>query len=649
MAEDSTTAEQQDTDEQEQSEDLKWVHPGGDSDDIPTVLNGRDMRRRLPRLVHHTFALAWQVDPRSALVLIVCQVVSGLLSALGLFATTRALSSVIQAATDPSRLDSALPSVLVLTAAAGLRALLGIVIQALSQRLSPRIQREVGTRLLLAGVRTEMSSYDADGFSDRYNAAERGVDQAQQALGQTQNLVSSLATLVAASVVLAALYPPLLPLLLLAALPQAATALKGERITYVATVATFRDRRVLYLLRWTMVAKDAADQIRTDTITPHLMGKYQSAGDRVDRTTDQAAWQRAKITLYGAAASGIASGVLWAAVWVLLDTGRISAAAAGTAIFALRSASTSLQGIIGYGSQLLRSGFYMDDADRFVKEAEQQQIRVVRGTTAITGPPERIELRGVSFSYPGSEEPTLRDVDFEVRRGEIVAVVGVNGSGKTTLMKLLCGLNLPTQGEVLWDGVSVRDLDADTLWRECSVVPQEFARWPMNVRENVTLGQPQPDGDAAVMRAAAASSADDVITTLRSGLDTLLAREMWGGVALSSGQWQRLAVARALHRGAGLLVMDEPTSDLDPHAEHRIFNGLREIARNRAVVLVTHNVGNTAAADRIVVLSSGRIVQEGTFTQLTAAQGPLRDMWLLSQNRSFPTQNHEQEPVKHAP
>ena len=634
-SEPSTAPKQDDEQDQDPQEELRWNYAGGDSFEVTGRLNPRDMRRRLPRLVRHSFRLAWQVNRRSTIVLVVCQVASGLLSALGLIATTSALSAVIGAASDPKRLGSALPSVLVLAGAAGVRALLGIAIQGLSAQLSPRIQREVGTRLLRAGIETEMSTYDHDGFTDRYDMAERGVDFAQLAMGQTQNLVSSLATLIAASVVLGALYPLLLPLLALVAVPQAVTALKGAQVTYLATISTFRDRRVMYLLRWFMVAKENADQVRTDTVSPYLLGKYHAAGERVDDTADQASVQRAKISVVGAAATGMASGLLWAAVWVLLDTGRISTAEAGTCIFALRSAATSLQGIVGFGSDLMRTGFYLDDADTFIREAEEQRIETVRGTL-VPERPRHIALRKVTFSYPGSEAPTLHEVDFEVRRGEIVAVIGVNGSGKTTLMKLLCGLNLPTRGDVRWDGVDIRDLRADAMWRHTAVVPQEFARWPMTARENISLGQPGADGDAAIHRAAAASGADDVIDSLRSGLETLLAREMWGGVALSSGQWQRMAVARALHRDAGLLVMDEPTSDLDTRAEHRIFTGLRELAVDRAVVLVTHNLANTAVADRIVVMENGRIIQRGTFSELTSAPGTFREMWQLRNDRPSP-------------
>jgi ATP-binding cassette subfamily B protein len=611
-------------------EQLAFDHPGGDSLELAELLTGRTMARRLPSLIRRTFSLAWEVDRKAVVALLACQIVSGVSGALGLFATTKAFSVLIETAHDTSRLPAAIPAVSLLAGTAGLRALLGIAIQALSNRLSPRICREAEYKMLEAATNAEQAAYDHPGFNDRFDAAERGVDVSRDMIGQSQNYISSLATLIAAGVVLASLYPLLLPLLLLAAVPQAIASIRGERVTYLATVATHKDRRVMYMLRWHLIAKDQSDQVRTDTLAPYLLEKYKASAERVEATSNTATWDRAKIAVLGATATGLASSAVWGAVLLLLGTGRISAAAAGTAVFALRSAATGLQGLVGYGRDLLRTGLYLDDWERFVKEAAGQRLN--RGTITPQRP-RHIALRQVTFRYPEAAQDTLHDVDFEVRQGEIVAVVGENGSGKSTLMKLLSGLNLPTSGVVTWDGISIADLDPHAMWRHTSVVPQDFARWPMTARENITLGQPRPEGDLAVQRAARASGADDVIKTLRSGLATLLAREWWGGVALSPGQWQRIAVARAAHRDAGLLVMDEPTSDLDPRAEHRIFTGLREMAGDRAVVLVTHNLANTSVADRVFVLDKGRVVQTGTFHELINQPGLMQDLWRLQQDR----------------
>ena len=275
---------------------------------------------------------------------------------------------------------------------------------------------------------------------------------------------------------------------------------------------------------------------------------------------------------------------------------------------------------------------YLDDWMLFLEEADGH--RLMRGSR-IARALHLVKAENLTYTYPSTDRPALENITLEVRRGEIVALIGENGSGKTTLAKLLSALYLPTTGAVTWDGVDTCDFDPHSVWKQTSVVPQDFTRWPLSARENITLGQPLQDGDATIARAAAKSGADDVIAGLRNGLSTLLAREWWGGQELSGGQWQRIAIARAFHRPAGLLVLDEPTSALDPRAEHKIFSGLRTLARDRAVVLVTHRLLNVSIADRIVVLDRGRIVQQGTFTELVEAPGLFRDLWFLQNDRSI--------------
>ena len=265
----------------------------------------------------------------------------------------------------------------------------------------------------------------------------------------------------------------------------------------------------------------------------------------------------------------------------------------------------------------------MDDWSGFLDKAGGFRMR--RGDHR-PEPPTTIEIRSVSHRYAGKDSDALSDVSLTLRRGEVVALVGFNGSGKSTLSNLASGLYLPTDGEVLWDGVPTSEADPQALWQRVALVPQDYAHWPLTARENITLGQPSPRGDAAVHEACQAAGADEVVDKLGAGLETLLAREWLNGEELSGGQWQRIALARAFFRPAGLLVLDEPTANLDPRAEYRIFQRLRHLARDRAVLLVTHRITNVAVADRIVVLDEGKVVQEGSYRALAEQPGLFQEL-----------------------
>lgn len=620
-------------------EELRLVIPGDRREDAGDAITLRAMARRLPQLVRRALGMAWHVDRNAVVALLVCQALSGVLEALGLLAMTGTITAIIASGHINERLHQAAPSLILLASAAGVRAVLGIAVTGLSTRLAPRISREAELRLLDAATHAELTAYDHPGYNDRWDAADRGVEVSQDMLNQSQNILASAASLIAAAAVLTSVHPVLLPLLVLAALPQAIAGVRGARLNYLASLDTMKDRRLLGVLRWNLVDKQHADQIRSGTMADFLLGKYRAAGARVDEATDRAAWRAAKMSLVGSLAGGLAAGAVWAALLLLISTGRISVASAGTATFALRSVASGLRGIIGYGAIIFRTGMYLDDWSDFLDEAGGH--RIARGDALPAGPAV-VRAEHLTYAYPHADQPALVDVSLDVRRGEVLALVGENGSGKTTLSKLLSALYLPDSGSITWDGADTRTLDAHAAWARVAVVPQDYAKWPLTARDNITLGQPRTGHpDTEVRTAARASGADEVVTSLRSGLDTLLAREWWGGQELSGGQWQRIALARAFHRDAGLLVLDEPTAALDPRAEHRIFTGLRELAADRAVVLVTHRLTNVTVADKIAVLDQGRLVQYGTFAQLRDVPGLFHDLWILQNDRDpgIPAQN----------
>ena len=614
-----------------QDQELAFARAGRDADIALTRITTRAMAARLPSLIARAMRLAWKADPRALVALLVCQVLAGVLEAGGLLATTGTITALISTGDVADRLREALPSIVLLASAVGARAVLRIAVVGLSARVTPRLTRESEWLLLQAASQAELAAYNHPGYQDRWDAADRGLQSMRSLMPHSQDVLASCASLIAAASVLTVLHPVLLPLLLLGALPRGVAAVRGARVEYLTTLRTQDERRLLTMLRRHISDQRWADQVRSSTMAPYLLGRYSVAAERVQRVTQAGAWQTAKIALVGAAVGGLAAGVVWGALAYLMSTGRVSVAAAGTAVIALRTVGAALGDLVISGSRLYSVGLYLDDWARFLDEAGGHGMK--RGTLA-PKPPVVVRAENVGYRYPGKSEPAVAGVDLEVRRGTIVALVGENGSGKSTLSRLLCGLHLADEGRITWDGTDIADLDPHAAWSHLGYVPQEIARWPLSARLNINLGQPRDDDAHAIARAAAASGADDVIAGLPRGLGTLLAREWWGGVDPSVGQWQRFGIARALYGTPALVCLDEPTSALDPRAEHRIFAGLRGIAHDSAVVLVTHRLANVAIADEIVVMESGRVVQRGTFDELLGDEkGLFAELWRLQQDR----------------
>ncbi|NJN86442.1 MAG: ABC transporter ATP-binding protein [Leptolyngbyaceae cyanobacterium SL_7_1] len=242
--------------------------------------------------------------------------------------------------------------------------------------------------------------------------------------------------------------------------------------------------------------------------------------------------------------------------------------------------------------------------------------------TASVSPANRgIQLQDLSFSYPGGDRAILQEINLTIRPGEMLALVGENGAGKTTLAKLLCRLYDPTEGSIYWNEQDLRSLKLEELRSRIAVVMQDYTRFPATLRENVGWGYlPDLQNDRALHTVLKDAGIYSIVADLNQGLETPLGKQLENGIDLSGGQWQRLAIARALIRlsEVELLVFDEPTAALDPKNEHEIYDIFREIAKGRMTVVVSHRLALAKIADRILVLEHGRIVEQGNHEELMA-------------------------------
>jgi ATP-binding cassette subfamily B protein len=299
---------------------------------------------------------------------------------------------------------------------------------------------------------------------------------------------------------------------------------------------------------------------------------------------------------------------------------------------------------------VLRFGVYFPEADGQTldgMQAHDSMLEIERaaaqrrprpgGRPAGPAPVSGIAFEKVSFAYPGSGRKVLRDLDLRFPAGTSTAIVGLNGAGKTTLVKLLAGLYEPTGGRITVDGTALSELGARSWQRRLAVIYQDFVRYELDAAANIGLGAPGHLGDAAALtRAVAWAGAAEVTAALPDGLATVLSSRYSGGVDLSGGQWQRIALARALfavQAGASVLVLDEPTAQLDVRAEVAFFDRFLELTRGLTTVVISHRFSTVRRADLIVVLDGGRITEQGSHEGLMAAGGQYAELFRLQARR----------------
>ncbi|WP_443076269.1 ABC transporter ATP-binding protein [Streptomyces sp. SP18ES09] len=589
------------------------------------------MCRQLPAVLGRIARLSWRTDRQAVRLLLVCQAVTGLSAAVLLAATARAMQPVLGDGSAGDRLRGAVPALLVVAFAAGLGRGTAAVAAYAERRITPRLTTETDSALVEAVCRVEASAYAVDGFSDRHEAAEMGVIRTHVMVTDAQRFLSSLIRMVTAGGVLSVLNPLMLPLLLLAVLPSGVGAVLTARVDYEIHYANVADRNVRGMMRWWATASKYGDEVRANSMTDYLVFWYRALSDRCDRRTLAATPRTLRIALLSALAGGVFLIVTWGALAWLAVSGRIALAVAATAVIAVQTTLAALSQVVTHGAALFHTSLYLGDMQSFLDDAAARAPR--RGSRRHSAPAEEIRLDEVVYQYPGKDRPAVDGVSLALRRGQILAIVGANGSGKSTLTRLLTGVYLPDKGRVTWNGTDLAEVDPATVWADTGLVPQIFAQWPLRVRENITLGQPRTHDDEPVWEAVDAVGLREAVEELPDGLDTLLSRDVFGGTELSGGQWQRIACSRALYRRPGLLILDEPTSQMDPRGEHQIFERIKAIAADRITIVVTHRLENTRIADHIVVMEQGRITEQGGYDDLVHGGGTFAELLRLSQDR----------------
>ena len=495
--------------------------------------------------------------------------------------------------------------------------------------LAGKYMNYISVRVMEHAASLDLLAYEDPVFYDRLERARvQATDRLYmiQAMGR---LVQQVITTVTLSVSIMLFSPWLLLLLIVGVIP----AFVGEtHFAFLGYAKNFRQtpvRRQLDYLRILGGSKEAAKELKLFGLKAFITGKFKRLSDQV--YIEDIALARKKV-IAGSVLSAIGTAGYYTAyvyaVWRTV-TGVFSF---GTLTFlanAIRDASSNLQQTFSTLSTIADQALFLTDLIAFFEM--QPTIRSKPNALPAPRPIVRgFEFQNVSFRYPGGGRMVLNGLNFQLRPGERVALIGENGEGKTTIVKLLTRLYDPVDGRILLDGVDLREYSLEDLYREIGVIFQDYMRYEMTARENIAVGRIELlDNLEKLQQSAQKSMADEVVAKLGSSYEQMLGRRFDGGVDLSGGEWQKVALARAYLRDAQLLILDEPTSALDARSEYEVFQRFAELTAGKMAVFISHRFSTVRMADRIVVLENGRIAEEGDHDALTSLGGRYAEMFEL--------------------
>ncbi|HSR40941.1 MAG TPA: ABC transporter ATP-binding protein, partial [Longimicrobiales bacterium] len=372
-----------------------------------------------------------------------------------------------------------------------------------------------------------------------------------------------------------------------------------------------------------------AKEIKLFGLSGWFARKYEASADAFYEANRELAVKRAWV---GALLTGVSTVVYYGAYFYIVALTVLGVRTLGDLTFLAGSFMRSrnlISGILLGSADIYEQSLFLKDLFEFLEmkprlASPEDPVPVPRAIRR------GFEFEDVGFRYQGSERWALRNVSFELRPGQKLALVGENGAGKTTLAKLLGRLYDPTEGRILLDGVDLREYDLEELRRNIGVIFQDFVRYALIARENIAVGRIEAREDEdRIVDAARKSLAEDVVEQLEAGLDHMLGRRFEGGANLSGGEWQKIALARAYMRDAQVLILDEPTASLDARAEYEVFRRFSELTRGRMAVLISHRFSTVRMADRILVLEGGTVREEGSHEELLALGGHYAELFTL--------------------
>lgn len=544
-------------------------------------------------------------------------------------ASTGAVFDDPLAALAAGRLETVLALIAIEFALALLADVLGRTIAYGDTLLSELFTNATSVRLMEHAATLDLEDFENPEVQDRLDRARRQtmgrMGLMSQLFGQAQDAI----TVVAFAAGLVAYAPWLIVLLVVALVPAFVGEAHFNTLGYALGYAWTPERRQLEYVRQTGASVDTAKEVKLFGLHRFLIDRYRTLADAFFVANRALARKRA---LWGGLFAALGTlGYYVAFAYIAWRTVRGDFSIGDLTFLAgsfLRLRQL-LEGLLVGFTQVAGQALYLDDLLSFFEI--EPEIRSHPDAVATPRPIAKgFVFENVGFRYPQAHGWALRHLDFELRAGEVLALVGENGAGKTTLVKLLARLYDPDEGRILLDGRDLREYDLDDLRGQIGVIFQDFVRYHLTAAENIGVGRVDAMHDRGRVRdAARRAAAESMIESLPEGFDQIVGRRFRQGVDLSGGQWQKLAIARAYMRDAQVMILDEPTAALDARAEYEVFQRFKALSAGRTAVLISHRFSSVRMADRILVLANGRLEASGTHAELLAQRGRYAELFEL--------------------
>ena len=603
----------------------------------------RETLRLFPH-IGRTFRILWQTNPLLTIAVSALTAATGLIPASLAWVGKLIVDSVVIASRPVAGVAGAVGA---LGAHRTLRMVtleLGLmVISTLANRLSALLREllraQLGNRInvdiLEKALGLDLRHFEDAEFYDKMQRARREASARPLSMvlgvlgiGQSAIILSSYAFL------LARLSPVSVLILVLASIPAFITEARLSNQSFRLSSWRAPESRRLNYLEWVLTRDTHVKEVKLFALGRLILDRYRALFEKF--YLEDRALARKRFA-YGLALTLVSLGAFYGCYAFAARRAALGGMSLGDLtlyVMVFRQGQGSFQSLLGAVAGLYEDALFMSNLFAYLDLPTDTTARGddVWPTTDVARPvaPQAIELRGVSFRYPGKQHWALRDVSLTIAPGEVIALCGDNGAGKSTLIHLLMRFYEPTEGEILYGGRPLREIDPEDLRRRIGTVFQDFVRYQFTAAENVGLGWvPALEDRARIEKAAGAGGADAVIDKLPQGYDTMLGGYFEAGQELSVGQWQKIATARAFMRDAEVLILDEPTAALDAEAEHEMWKRFKALASGKTAILISHRMSTVRLAERIVVLRAGRIEELGSHAELLARNGRYAHLFRL--------------------